>query len=241
MKAAIIAGGLARRLRPVTEEIPKALISVAGKPIIEWQIRWLKKYGINTVVVLSGYLHEKIIKFLGSGNKFGVRVIYSIEETPLGTGGALKNAEDILSDDIFVTLNGDIITTIDLQILINSLKSSSEVLMSMALVPLKSPYGIVEIDSKGYIKAFKEKPVLRDYLINAGVYVMKPEIFRYIPSKGDLEKITFPRLAKEKKLKGVLFENVYWRSIDTVKDVEEASKELGLQHNFSTENNQKLC
>ncbi len=226
MKAAIIAGGLARRLRPVTEEIPKALVPVAGKPIIEWQIIWLKKYGVSTVVVLSGHLHEKIIRFLGSGSKFGVRVIYSVEEEPLGTGGALKNAEDILSDDVFVTLNGDIITDIDLRVLADPLLPDDKVVMTMALVPLKSPYGIVEIDSKGYIRAFREKPVLRDYLINAGVYVMKPEIFRYIPSRGDLEKTTFPMLAKENKLKGVLFENVYWRSIDTVKDVEEASKEL---------------
>ena len=226
MKAAIIAGGLARRLRPVTEEIPKALVSVAGKPIIEWQINWLKKYGVNTIVVLSGYLHEKIIEFLGSGKRFGISVVYSIEDAPLGTGGALNNAANVLSDEVFVAVNGDIITNIQVDRLVKALEDDDSSLMAMALVPLKSPYGIVELNPDGKVAAFREKPVLKDYLINAGVYVMKPEIFKYVPVKGDLEKTTFPTLAAQNRLKGVVFEDVYWRSIDTVKDVEEASHEL---------------
>ena len=226
LKAVIIAGGLARRLRPITEDIPKALVKISDKPIIEWQIQWLKKYGVDTIVVLAGYLHEKLIKFLGSGRKFGVRVIYSIEERPLGTGGALKNAEEALRDNPFIALNGDIITNIDLSRLVNSLSKDPKALMAMALVPLKSPYGIIELSSSGYIKAFREKPVLRNYLINAGIYVMKPEIFPHIPEEGDLEKTTFPELAAKALIKGVVYEDVFWRSIDTVKDVQEASREV---------------
>jgi len=226
LKAVIIAGGLARRLRPITEEIPKALVKIADKPIIEWQIGWLKKYGVDTVVVLAGYLHEKIIEFLGSGRNFGIRAVYSIEERPLGTAGALKNAEGILKNEEFIAVNGDIITNIDVNMLMSSLKKDRSSVMSMALVPLKSPYGIVEIDDKGYIKRFREKPCLKEYLINAGVYYMRPEVFSYIPNEGDLEKSTFPKLAEASKIKGVAFHDVFWRSIDTVKDVQEASLEV---------------
>jgi len=226
LKAAIIAGGLARRLRPITEAIPKVLVEVAGKPIIEWQIEWLKKQGVDTIVILAGYLHEKIIEFLGSGSKYGIKVVYVIEDEPRGTGGALKNAESILSDGIFIAMNGDIITNIPAKHLIAELEHDGNAIGAMALVPLKSPYGIVKLDEKGFIKEFMEKPILKEYLINAGVYAMKPEIFNYTPEKGDLEKVTFPLLAEKGLLKGVVYGDVYWRSIDTVKDIEEASNEI---------------
>ncbi|MCD6428321.1 MAG: nucleotidyltransferase family protein [Desulfurococcales archaeon] len=225
MRAAIIAGGFGKRLRPLTEEKPKTLVEVAGRPILEWQIMWLKRYGVDTVIILAGYLREKIIEFLGSGSRFGVSAVYVVEEEPLGTGGALKNAEAILRDGVFIATNGDIITNIPVNKLIDALLNS-DALAAIALVPLKSPYGVVEVDSKGYVRSFIEKPVIEHYLVNAGVYAMKPEVFKYVPAKGDLERDTFPRLAKEGLLKGVVFRNVYWRSIDTIKDIEEASREL---------------
>jgi len=201
------------------------LVEVAGRPILEWQIVWLKRYGVDTIVVLAGYLREKIIEFLGSGGRFDVSAVYVVEEEPLGTGGALKNAEAILKEGIFIATNGDIITNIPVSKLVNAL-TSSDALAALALVPLKSPYGVVEVDEGGYVSSFIEKPVIEHYLVNAGVYAMKPEVFEYIPAKGDLERDTFPKLAEESLLKGVVFRNVYWRSIDTIKDVEEASKEL---------------
>ena len=225
MKAAIIAGGFGKRLRPLTLDRPKTLVEVGGKPIIQWQIEWLRKYRVDTIAVLAGYMKEKIIDFLGSGQRLGVNVVYVIEEEPLGTGGAIKNARGVLSNEIFVAVNGDIITNIPVDKLVNELLSSNA-LAVIALVPLKSPYGIVEIDENGYIKSFREKPVLGDYLINAGVYAMKPQIFEYLPDKGDIERDTFPKLAKEGLLKGVVFRDVYWRAIDTVKDVEEVGREL---------------
>ena len=167
-----------------------------------------------------------MIEFLGSGRRFNIRVVYSIEEKPLGTGGALRNAEEILRDELFIALNGDIITNIDLSKLVNSLNKDSKAIISMALVPLKSPYGIIELSNNGYVKAFNEKPLLKNYLINAGIYVMKPEIFAYVPKEGDLEKTTFPELASKLMVKGVVYEDIFWRSIDTVKDVQEASKEV---------------
>lgn len=225
MKAAIIAGGFGKRLKPLTQDRPKPLVPVAGKAIIEWQIEWLKKYGVDTVVVLAGYQREKMLEFLGSGTKYGVKIVYTIEDEPLGTAGAIKNAEPILRTEPFLALNGDIITNIPLDKLMDVVKDKDAV-VAMALVPLRSPYGIVEVDEAGRIVRFVEKPILQQHLINAGVYYMKPEIFDYLPEKGDIERTTFPWLAREGRLYAGIFRDVYWRSIDTVKDVEEAGKEL---------------
>ncbi len=227
MKAAILAGGYGKRLRPLTSDRPKPLIEVAGKPIIVWQIEWLKKHGITEIVVLAGYLYSRLIEYLGNGSRFGVRIAYVIEEEPLGTGGALKNAEHVLRrEDYFIVLNGDIITNLDPLRLVKTLAEREGVIAAIAAVPLRSPYGILKIDEQGHILDFVEKPVLHDYWINAGVYAMKPDVFDYLPDRGDIEKTTFPALAREKKLIALRYQDVFWRSIDTYKDVEEVSKEL---------------
>ena len=176
-------------------------------------------------MVLAGYQREKMIEFLGSGTKYGVKIVYTIEDEPLGTAGAIKNAEPILRTEPFLALNGDIITNIPLDKLMKVIEGKNAV-VAMALVPLRSPYGIGEVDETGKIVRFVEKPILQQHLINAGVYYMRPEIFDYLPEKGDIERTTFPQLAKEGKLYAGIFRDVYWRSIDTMKDVEEASREL---------------
>ncbi|MEM4343432.1 MAG: nucleotidyltransferase family protein, partial [Candidatus Caldarchaeum sp.] len=96
MKAVLLAGGYGKRLKPLTETTPKPLLEVSGKPILVWQIEWLKKLGVREFIVCAGYLREKIIEALGSGGRLGVKVGYSVEDEPLGTGGALKNAEHLL-------------------------------------------------------------------------------------------------------------------------------------------------
>ncbi len=225
--AAILAGGFGKRLRPLTERIPKPLLEVAGKPIIVHQIEWLKSYGFDEILVMTGWLKEKIIEELGSGSKYGVTIVYSVEDEPLGTAGALKNAAGILSKrEEFLVLNGDILTNINPRLLVDNL--NDDVIAVMAAVQLKSPYGVLEIDERGLIKGFREKPILEGYWINAGVYAMRPQIFEYVPEKGDLEKMVFPVLASKGLLRAVKYDlNVYyWRSIDTHKDLDEASKEL---------------
>jgi len=227
LKAVILAGGYGKRLRPLTNTIPKPLIGVAGKPIIEWQIEWLKSYGFREIVVLIGYLREKIVEKLGGGSRFGVNIVYVVEDEPLGTGGALKNAERVLrGEDEFIVVNGDVITNLNPLKLLELLRSNKNIVGVIAAIPLRSPYGVINIDNDGRILGFKEKPIIKDYWMNAGVYAFRPEILEYLPEKGDIEKTAFPRLAEEGKLYSVRFENVYWRSIDTHKDIEEASKEL---------------
>jgi len=226
LKAVILAGGLGKRLRPITEEMPKPLIPVLGRPIIEWQIEWFKEYGVREFVVCAGYLKEKIVETLGNGSRLGVKIGYVVEEEPLGTGGAIKNAEVFLrSESGFFVVNGDVITDLDPTELILE-EGDPSVIASIALVPLPSPYGIIDVDGEGNILAFREKPVLEDYWINAGVYFFRPAIFEYLPEIGDIEKTAFPELAKSRKLRGIKYRGVLWKSIDTHKDLEETEKLL---------------
>lgn len=222
MKAVILAGGHGKRLRPLTEDKPKNMVEVCGKPIIDWQIKWLKSYGVTSIVILANYMRDKLINHLGSGEKFGVKVAFAIEDGPLGTGGALKNAEHILgSDKQFLMVNGDIISNMNLR----NLKLGRNDVAALALTPLKSPYGVIQT-SNSKITRFDEKPTLREYWINAGTYVMSSGIFDYLPNKGDIEKTAFPELARKKKLAGIKFPNSYWRSIDNIKDLEETGKDI---------------
>ncbi|HEX2614495.1 MAG TPA: nucleotidyltransferase family protein, partial [Nitrososphaera sp.] len=164
MKAVILAGGFGKRLRPLTDQKPKPMIEVLSVPIIEWQIKWLKKYGVNEFVVCVGYMKEQIIDHIGSGNRLGVKVGYAVEEEPLGTGGALKNAESLLAGQSgFFMINGDILTELDP----NKLHDGNS--QTLALVPLRSPYGVVELDGDSKVLGFVEKPTIQDKWINAGV------------------------------------------------------------------------
>ncbi len=229
MKAVILAGGFGKRLRPLTNEIPKPMIKINEKPIIGWQIEWLKDNGINDIVVAAGYKREHIIEYLKDGKEFSINIEYVIEEQALDTGGGLKNARSVLMDEkSFIVINGDILTNLKIDDLL-SIKSIGV----LAVVPLPSPFGIVEIDEEQNVQGFVEKPKIRDYWINAGVYHLTNEIFDYLPDVGSIEKVTFPKLAEERRLKAVKYADVYWRSIDSHKDIEEASKDLKrLEHNI---------
>jgi NDP-sugar pyrophosphorylase family protein len=224
MKAVILAGGFGKRLRPLTDQKPKPMIEVLDIPIIEWQIRWLKRYNINEFIVCVGYMKEQIIDHIGSGNRLGVKVGYAVEEEPLGTGGALKNAQSLLTgQEGFFMINGDILTELDPNILHNG---SSQ---TLALVPLRSPYGVVELDGDAKVLGFVEKPTIPDRWINAGVYYFTQEVFPYLPDNGNIEMTALPALAKEGRLKAIKYQDMFWRSIDSHKDIEEAAKEMHSQ------------
>lgn len=225
MKAVILAGGYGKRLRPFTDDRPKSMVEICGKPLAEWQILWLKNFGINNFVFLLGYAKERVVEYFGSGKKFGVSISYVVEDELLGTGGAIKNAEHVLrNEDMFIVVNGDIVTNLNPLEMANLMKNSNSIVAVVALVYMRSPYGIVKLDGE-YITEFIEKPVI-EYTINAGVYVMKSAIFDYLPQKGDIETTTFPLLASKKLLKGYTYKNVYWKSIDTIKDLEEVSEKI---------------
>lgn len=230
----ILAGGYGKRLRPLTENIPKPLLNILGKPMLCWQFEWLKIHGITEIVICVGYLKEKIMEDIGSGQKFGVKVGYVVEDEPLGTGGALNNAIHFLSkEDVFIVINGDILTNLNPMELVKALQED-DVAGAIAVIPLPSPYGVVSFDNTTFkIHEFKEKPRLLDYWINAGIYAFTPKVFNYLPKQGDLEKTTFPELASQGLLKAVPFSECEWMSIDTHKDLEDAVKllkSMGFNH-----------
>jgi len=138
MKAMILSGGRGKRLRPVTDTIPKPLIKINGKPLIEWKINYLKKFGIKDIIICSGYKGKKIENYIKKKKNFGCNIEYSVETSPLGTGGAIKKAIKNVVGDSFIVLNGDIITNINLKKMM--IKSNS-----IAAIELRTNYGTMKI------------------------------------------------------------------------------------------------
>ena len=218
MKAIILAGGRGERLRPITDKIPKPLIPINNIPLIERTIKYLKKYGINEIIISSGYKSNKIESFLKKNNNFGCQIIFSVEKTPLGTGGAIKKALNHVKEESFLVLNGDIVTNIDLR---KILKKPN----TIAAIELKTKFGTMDIKNNKILK-FNEKKDVVNVWMNPGIYHLSKNIDKIIPIKGSLEGIVFPKMAKNKTLDGVKFKNTLWISIDSHKDIEECSKEI---------------
>ena len=217
MKAIILAGGRGKRLKPVTDYVPKPLVPIKNIPIIEWQIRYLKKFGIKEVIICTGYKADMIESFL-SMKKLGMKIKFSIEKTPLGTGGAIKKAGKLINDKSFFVINGDTITNIDL----HQLASKKN---AIAAIELRTKYGILETESNKIIN-FKEKKEISDTWMNAGIYHLQKEVLQKLPIKGDIEKTVFPDYAKKGMLNTIKFKNVEWFSVDSFKDMEECSKRV---------------
>ena len=222
MKALILAGGIGKRLKPITDYVPKSLVPINNIPITEWQIRYFMKFGIKEFVICVGYKSEQIINYLDSKNNLGAKIKYSIEKTSLGTGGAIRHARHFIDDKNFFVINGDIITDLDPR----QLKSKPN---SIALVPLRTAFGVVNLmDDK--ITRFEEKPKISNYWMNAGVYHLSKEIMQYLPKKGNIENTTFPILAKTGCLRAIKYPNAFWYSIDSHKDLEECIKNMNSRH-----------
>ena len=214
MKVIILAGGKGKRLRPITDYVPKPLIPIKNIPIIEWQIKYLKKFGISEIIVCSGYKTKMIENYLNN-KKLGIKITFSVEDKPLGTGGAIKKAGKKIKDRSFLVINGDTITNIDLKKLIK--KNNA-----IASIQLKTKFGILQTDGNKIIK-FDEKKEIENLWMNAGIYHLNKETLKELPTIGDIEKTLFPDYAKKEKLTTIKFRNSKWYSIDSFKDMEECS------------------
>lgn len=217
MKAIILAGGRGKRLRPITDYVPKPLVPIKNVPIIEWQLRYLRKFGIDEVIICTGYKQEMIENHLNMKN-IGIKIKYSIEKTPLGTGGAIKKAGKMINDKSFFVINGDTITNIDLK----KLATKKNVI---AAIELRTKYGILETENDK-IMDFKEKKEISDTWMNAGIYHLQKEVLKDLPTKGDIEKTVFPDYAKKGILNTIKFKNAKWYSVDSFKDMEECALEV---------------
>jgi|SRR3989338_1523622 len=220
MKAIILAGGKGERLRPFTDNYPKGMVKINGKPILEYETQWLKQYGITEIIFACGYKHEKIKEHFGDGTKFGICAQYSIEDEPLGRGGAVKKAWELIdSKETILVMNGDIYTDLNLNDLIQAHMKRKDIIATICLFPFKSSYGVVWVNETGLVESFEEKRTL-PYWVNGGIYIFAPGVQDYLPETGDHEITTFPELAKKKLLQGYKSLD-YWRGIDTIKDLNE--------------------
>ena len=217
LKAVILAGGFGKRLKPVTDFVPKPLVPIKNIPIIEWQIRYLKRFGIKEIIICTGYKKKMIESYLGK-IKTDIKIHFSDEDTPLGTGGAIKKAGKLIKEDSFFVINGDIITNIDLRKL-------QERKNSIASIELRTNYGVLETNSDKITK-FKEKKEINDLWMNAGIYFLERKILKELPKKGDIEKTLFAEYAKKEKLYTMKFKKVKWFSIDSFKDIESCTIEI---------------
>ncbi len=225
MYAIILAGGKGERLRPFTEDRPKPMVEIMGVPILSYQIQWLQSQGVSDIIISCGYRHEVIQAYFGEGERLGVRITYGVEKQPLGRGGALRLAMSQLpqGEDAVIATNGDVITNFRIAPVLEAHRSQ-KMLATVVLTPFVSPYGIVEVDGSERVTQFREKPDL-PYWINAGIYVLSPALRDRLPERGDHETTTFPDLARSGLL-GAYKTRAYWRTVDTIKDVNEVAAEL---------------
>jgi len=227
MKAIILSGGQGLRLRPLTEDRPKPLIEVNGRPIAEHQIEWLVKgSGVDEIVFACGYKWDKLRDHFGS-DFHGVSIKYSVEEAPLGTGGAIKKALSMFpEDEAAAVVNGDVLTDLPLARLVDSHQKAGGVAVTMLLVPYKSRFGVVHIDKLKMVRGFEEKPAFPDVWINGGAYVMSVrKTLKYLPDEGDIERASFPKMVDHGDLASYPYYGEWWY-IDSVKDLKEVEVSL---------------
>ncbi|HEY8464401.1 MAG TPA: NDP-sugar synthase [Bacillota bacterium] len=231
MKALFLAGGFGTRLKPITDNLPKPMVPIMGKPLLQHNIENLKKHGINEIILSTCYKPHLIRSYFGDGHQFGVKISYISEDTPLGTAGAIKNAETFF-DDTFLVFNADIISDIDITDLIRTHQIKGA-LATIAVTRVDNPsaYGMIEHDEMGYITAFKEKPQPHEgtsNLINAGVYVFEPELLTEIPAGRavSIERETYPLLL-QKNYKLAIYDHCsYWLDLGTPERYLQVQKDI---------------
>jgi len=229
IKAFVLCGGRGTRLRPYTYTIPKPMLPLGEKPILEYVINNLKLNGIEDITLTVGYLKERIMDYFGDGGDWGVDITYFEEDenNPLNTAGSIACAKDSVNES-FVVLMGDHLTTINLRKMVKhhqEEKNTATLGLKKQGTPLE--YGIVELDSDGKIVQFKEKPIVTN-LINAAIYVFEPEVFAYIKKGLDFGKNILPKLVEEKKKVGGYVFDEYWVDIGRIHDYEHLNQVLSI-------------
>jgi len=220
MRAVILAGGEGTRLRPLTLSLPKPIVPVVDRPFLRHQLDLLAGAGVRDVVFCVAYRPEQVEAVFGDGRDHGVRIRYAVEDVPLGTGGAVKNALPLL-DERTVVLNGDVLTDLDLAAVV-ARHEKERAAATIVLTPVPNPaaYGLVETDDEGRVLRFLEKPrpeEIRTNTINAGVYVLETRVLELMPAgvTYSIERGFFPALlARGDRVLGPVHEG-YWIDIGT--------------------------
>ena len=226
MKALILAGGKGRRLQPYTTTIPKPLMPIGDKAILEIVVQQLKEHGFTDIIMSIGHLGELIMAFFGDGSKYDVNIEYTKEDKPLGTAGPLSLIRDDMNEP-FLMMNGDVLTNINYQELIRyHQKKGGIATVALNKRVVNIDFGITEIDDENRIVGYKEKPVI-DYLVSMGVYIFNPEVLDYVEDDTyfDLPDLINRLISNGKTVNGYVF-NGYWLDIGRHDDYERANHEF---------------
>ncbi|MEI5905846.1 sugar phosphate nucleotidyltransferase [Bacillus spongiae] len=233
----ILAGGEGKRLQPYTHSLPKPLVPIDGKPVMEYIIEQMKEADIREIYVTTCYLAEKIKDYFEDGSKWGVRITYLKESNPLGSAGHLFLRKDLFSETI-VVISGDAFSSISLKkaVLYHQEKKAALTIITKQL-PSSNQFGICEVTNEGRVASFVEKPDyvdIRSPHINTGMYIIEPGIFREYPLYGKLDfaKDVFPVLIEGKEKIYAYPTSEYWRDIGTVSQYKLAMKEINRIRSF---------
>lgn len=229
--AILLVGGFGTRLMPLTKNTPKPMLTVAGLPVTEHQIAMAKAAGITEIVLATSYLSEIFTPYFGDGSKWGIKIKYAVEKEPLGTGGAIRNAAQLLSsNESIVILNGDVLSSHDLAEQIRQHEAhDADVTLHLTQVEDARAFGCVPTDDQGRVTAFLEKmdnPITNQ--INAGCYVFNPRVLTTIPLGAvvSVERETFPQLVANNAAVYGYVENSYWLDIGTPRALLKASIDI---------------
>ncbi len=229
MKAVVMAGGEGSRLRPLTSRRPKPLAPIANRPVMHHIVELLRSHGITEIVATLHYLADEIESYFGDGSALGVNMHYVVEDTPLGTAGAVKMAESRLRDGTFIIISGDAMTDLDITSLVEAHKAAKND-ATIALWRVSNPleFGVVITDDDGQITRFMEKPSWGEVFsdtINTGIYVLEPEILDYMEAgrNYDFSKDLFPRMLRDGKRLGGHVINDYWADVGNLQQYQQAN------------------
>jgi len=226
LKAVLLVGGAGTRLRPLTYVVPKCLLPVGGKPLLERTMKYLGGHGFTEFVLCVAYLKKQIMDTFGNGSALGFKIEYAESDAPMGTAGQLKTAERFL-DGTFLAMNGDIVTNLNVSKMVATHRRGGGVAtIALKEFGVKIPYGHIVVNGEGKITAFEEKPTL-NYKANAGVYVMERRLLDEIPTGkvASLETDVFPRLIAKGEAIHSYFESAYWSDVGSMADFERVNNE----------------
>jgi mannose-1-phosphate guanylyltransferase/phosphomannomutase len=229
MKGVLMAGGEGSRLRPLTSRRPKPLAPVAGKPVMEHIIALLRRHGITHIISTLHYLADEVESYFDDGADFGVKMEYVVEDTPLGTAGAVKMADKLLAGEPFIVISGDALTDIDLTALIAHHKhEKNDVTIALQRVTNPLEFGVVVTDENGRITRFLEKPSWGEVFsdtINTGIYVLEPAILeRMVRGRSyDFSKDLFPDMLRDGAKLGGYIIDAYWTDIGNLEQYQQAN------------------
>src|SRR5215212_7615401 len=232
MQAVILVGGLGTRLRPITYDVPKALVPLRNRPFMGYMLDFLRSGGLDGAALSLGYLPTPIQEYLAECDLNGLSVDYAVEDEALGTAGGIKNAARYIRDGgPVVAVNGDVLSGLDLKRLIEK-HESSDALATITLTSVEDPtaYGLVEVDHDMVVRRFIEKPAADEVttsLVNAGIYVLEPEVLEMIPPSREVsvEREIFPELQAMGRLCAYVSSS-YWRDIGTPRSYLAASHDV---------------